>query len=192
MSSLCDAISASDGLSFNVGMKNCDQSFMELANETAVRSRSNFISAGQRIPLPSLASRPAHRFPSAFLMPAPHQRQPWPMKWIVVAILLLIVPYTIITLRYRKTEPAFRPYEDLKNRTNVTRLLAAGYQRIPIVAQRPADGARTNGGAAINPSAGGLPADLRTTLVEPLLLPAEILNVAASPTATTLQPYVIQ
>src|SRR5262245_25725972 len=63
---------------------------------------------------------------------ARNQRQPWPMKWVVVAILLLIVPYTIITLKYRKAGPAYEPYEDLKNRANVSRLLAAGYQRIPI------------------------------------------------------------
>lgn len=114
------------------------------------------------------------------------------MKWIVVAILLLVVPYTILTLRYRKPGPAFQPYEDMKNRVNVSRLLAAGYQRIPIIAQRPADGARTRHGAAITTAPGGIPPDLRSTLVEPLLLPVEILTVEATATASTLQPYSIQ
>ena len=114
------------------------------------------------------------------------------MKWIVVAIILLIVPYTIVTLRYRKPGPAFQPYEDMKNRANVSRLLAAGYQRIPIHAQRPADGGRTTGGAAIAAGAGGVPPDLRATLVEAPLLPTEITSVTAAPTAQAQQPYAIQ
>lgn len=114
------------------------------------------------------------------------------MKWIVLAILLLIVPYTFLTLRYRKPGPAFQPYEDMKNRVNVSRLLSAGYQRIPILAQRPADGGRISGGAAISAAAGGIPTDLRSTLVEPLLLPTEITTVSAAPSVSTLQPYVIQ
>ena len=114
------------------------------------------------------------------------------MKWIVVAIVLLIVPYTFVTLRYRKPGPAFQPYEDIKNRANVSRLLAAGYQRIPITAQRPADNGRARGGAAIATTSGGIPADLRSTLVEPLLLATEITQVTAAPTTRTDQPYAIQ
>ena len=124
-------------------------------------------------------------------MPAPNQRQPWPMKWIILAIILVIVPYTFLTLRYRKPGPPFRPYEDMKNRVNVSRLLAAGYQRIPIAAQRPADPGHALGGAVITTIDGGLPAELRSTLVEVPLLPAEIISVTAAATANTLQPYVI-
>lgn len=119
-------------------------------------------------------------------------RQPWPMKWIVLAIVIVLVPFTFVTLRYRKPGPAYQPYEDLKNRTNVARLLAAGYQRIPLVAQRPADGARAPGGAAVSAAPGGIPADLRTTLVEPPLLPVEIISVTAAPVANTLQNYLVQ
>jgi hypothetical protein len=122
---------------------------------------------------------------------APKQRQPWPLKWIVVAILLVIVPYTILTLRYRKPGPAFQPYEDMKNRANVSRLLSAGYRRVPLSAQRPADGARPAGGAIVSPTAGGLPGELKTTLVEPPLLPVEILSVAAAARASAHQPYQI-
>lgn len=114
------------------------------------------------------------------------------MKWIVLAIVLVIVPYTIVTLLFRKPQPAFEPYHDIKKRANVSRLLAAGYQRIPIVAQRPADGARTLGGAAMVGAAGGLPADLRSTLVEAPLLPVEITGVIAAPSAATMLPYAIQ
>lgn len=114
------------------------------------------------------------------------------MKWIVVAIVAMIVPYTIITLVYRKPGPAFQPYEDMKKRANVSRLLAAGYQRFPIVAQRPADSAAIKGTAEVSPVAGGLPGDLRSTLVEPVPLPAEILSVAAASAITTQQAYPIQ
>src|SRR5688500_16035662 len=123
---------------------------------------------------------------------APKHRQPWPMKWILVAIVLIIVPYTVLTLRYRKPGPAFQPYEDMKNRANVSRLLEAGYQRISITAQRPADNERPRDGAIVTTSAGGLPSELRTTLVEAPLLPDEITNVTAAPAANTLQPYSIQ
>lgn len=114
------------------------------------------------------------------------------MKWIVLAILLCVVPYTIVTLKYRKEGPAFRPYEDMKNRANVSRLLAAGYQRIPLAAQRPADDARPAGGAAVAPAPGGVPEELKTTLVELPQLPVEITGVTAAPTANQLQPYAIQ
>lgn len=114
------------------------------------------------------------------------------MKWIIIAILAMIVPYTILTLQYRKPGKAFQPYEDMKSRANVSRLLEAGYQRIPLVAQRPADGARAIGGAEISTVSGGLPTELRSTLVEVPRLPVEIESVTAAPIATTLQSYVIQ
>ena len=114
------------------------------------------------------------------------------MKWIIVAILAMIIPYTFVTLRYRKPGKPFQPYEDMKNRANVSRLLAAGYQRIPLLAQRPADSARAMGGADIAVVSGGLPSELRSTLVEVPLLPVEIESVTAAPTASTLLAYVIQ
>src|SRR5688572_3099360 len=104
-------------------------------------------------------------FGSISLMSAPNQR-PWSMKWIVIIIVLIIGPYTYLTLRYRKPGPAFQPYDDLKKRANVSRLLEAGYRRISITAQRPADGARARGGAEVTTAAGGLPPELRSTLVE--------------------------
>lgn len=119
-------------------------------------------------------------------------RPPWPLKWIVLAIAVVIVPYTFITLRYRKPGPAFEPYEDLKARANASRLLNAGYRRIPVVATRPVDGIRAAGGAALAGAAGGLPADLRTTLVEPMQLPVEIASVIAAPTAIATESYSIQ
>jgi hypothetical protein len=114
------------------------------------------------------------------------------MKWIVVAILLMVVPYTFLTLHYRKEGPAFRPYEDMKSRANVSRLLSAGYQRVTIPAQRPAGRTGTPGGASLATAPGGLPDDLRATLVEVPLLPTEITTLTAAPTASTLTPYQIE
>jgi hypothetical protein len=114
------------------------------------------------------------------------------MKWIIIAILAMIVPYTFLTLRYRKSGQAFQPYEDMKKRANVSRLLDAGYQRIAIVAQRPADGARTFGDAEISPADGGIPTALRSTLVEPPLLPVAVNSVTAASVASTLRPYLIE
>ncbi|MGH7944630.1 MAG: hypothetical protein ACREH8_09115 [Opitutaceae bacterium] len=124
-------------------------------------------------------------------MPAQNQRRPWPMKWIIIAIVLIIVPYTVLTLRYRRPGPAFQPYEDMKNRANVARLLDAGFRRISIRAQQSADNTPSRGGAVITTTDGGLPPELRSTLVEMPLLPAEITSVTAAPNANTLQSYEI-
>jgi hypothetical protein len=121
----------------------------------------------------------------------PKDRRTWPLKWIALAILLVIGPYTFLTLKYRKPGPAFRPYEDMKNRANVLRLLSAGYQRIPLAAQRPADPSGARPIATIS-AAGGVPADLRATLVDEPQLPTEIVNVAASIATFAAAPYSIR
>lgn len=114
------------------------------------------------------------------------------MKWIVIAILLVIVPYTFLTLRYRKPEKAFEPYSDMKDRANTLRLLSAGFQRITLVAQRPADPTNTIITASVSSAAGGLPESLRSSLVDQPRLPDEILSVAAAPNTTVALPYSIQ
>jgi len=114
------------------------------------------------------------------------------MKWIVFAIIVFIVPMTYLTLRYRKPAKAFEPYHDLKDRANTTRLLSAGYQRIALVAQRPADPARPAAAVAVPATPGGLPAELAATLLEKPLLPAEITSATAAPLASALLPYPIQ
>lgn len=114
------------------------------------------------------------------------------MKWIVLAIVVVIVPYTFLTLYYRKPGPAYRPYQDAQERANVVRLLSAGYKRITLAAQRPADPIR---GLMVAPTmsvAGGLPSELVSTLVQKPLLPAEILAVTAAPSVGAQQPYSIQ
>lgn len=119
-------------------------------------------------------------------------RRPWPMKWIVLTIIVVLVPYTFLTLYYRKPGPAYRPYQDAQERANVVRLLSAGYQRITVAAQRPADSPRAATAAPTTAVLGGLPSELVATLVQKPLLPPEIHAVTAAPSVSALQPYAIQ
>jgi hypothetical protein len=110
------------------------------------------------------------------------------MKWIILAIILFIPLYTWLTLRYRRPGPAFRPYQDMRDRADVVRLLKAGYRRVAIEASRPAEepaGART----AALPAPGGLPEELKKTLIESPLLPLQIDSVSADSTASSAIDY---
>jgi hypothetical protein len=114
------------------------------------------------------------------------------MKWIVLVIVAVLVPYTYLTLHYRKPGPAYRPYQDAQERANVVRLLSAGYRRITLAAERPADAPRAGATAPTTGGLGGLPSELVKTLVEKPLLPAEIAAVTAAPTVGAAEPYAIQ
>jgi hypothetical protein len=128
-------------------------------------------------------------FPSR--MPADRKvRKPWPMKWIVVSILVFIPIYTYLTLHFRRPGPAFNPYRDMRDRADVIRLLKAGYQRVSLDASRPVDDSQA-GGVATTSAPGGLPEELRKTLVESPLLPLEINSVSADPTAVSGIDYPI-
>jgi len=113
------------------------------------------------------------------------------MKWIVLAIILGIGAYTYPTLHYRKAGPAFRPYADLKDRANTKRLLTAGFQRVNLDAELPADGSAGNAAPIAVPAAAGLPAALRESLVDVPQLPTEIVTVSAAPTANSMFAYPI-
>jgi hypothetical protein len=106
------------------------------------------------------------------------------MKWIVVAILVFIPIYTYLTLRFRRPGPAYTPYQDMRDRADVSRLLKAGYQRIAVDASRAVDDSLGASEPSM-PAPGGLPEDLRTTLVESPLLPLEVNAVSAAPTAVS-------
>ena len=121
---------------------------------------------------------------------APKERKPWPMKWIVVAILVFIPLYTYLTLHFRRQGPAFRPYQDMRDRADVVRLLKAGYHRVAIDASRTAEPVPEAGSASM-PSQGGLPEELRKTLIETPLLPLEINSVSAPPSAVAGIGYAI-
>ncbi len=128
-------------------------------------------------------------------MPLP-EKKPWPMKWIVLTILVFVVGYTFVTLRYRKPGKSFEPYEDTKSRANTGRLLSAGYQRVVLGFSRPTDPARTgaagSSAAAIATSAGGLPAELTQALIDQPILPVSIDTVTAAGSAAAAAPYLIQ
>ncbi|MCW5547723.1 MAG: hypothetical protein KIT44_02070 [Opitutaceae bacterium] len=121
--------------------------------------------------------------------PAP---KPWPMKWIVLVIVLSLGAYTWLTLHYRKVNPAFAPYGDMKDRANTHRLLAAGFQRISLRVERPADPRPAAGDAVITAAAPGLPEDLRATLLDLPVLPADYERVAAADAINAFFPYLIE
>lgn len=112
------------------------------------------------------------------------------MKWIVIAIILFIGIYTYLTLHYRRPGKAYQPYADMKQRANTGKLLAAGYQRVELPIERPADGAVKPNLAL--PAPGGLPAELKATLVSVPLLPAEVVAANAADTLAGSEPYPIQ
>lgn len=114
------------------------------------------------------------------------------MKWIVLAIVVVIVPYTVLRWHYRKPGRAFEPYQDIKDRANTMRLLSAGFQRITLEATRPIDAVQPASAAAVSGAPGGLPAPLAATLVESPLLPAEIVHVSAGGSINAMFAYPIE
>jgi hypothetical protein len=114
------------------------------------------------------------------------------MKWIALAIFLVIGPYTFLRWHYRKPQPAFEPYHDLRDRANTSRLLSAGFQRVTIVPERPADPMRNSAAVATSPAPAGLPSDLTSTLVEPPTLLSDIFSVTAPGEANTLFAYALE
>jgi hypothetical protein len=112
------------------------------------------------------------------------------MKWIVLSIVLFIPIYTYLTLHFRKAGPMYNPYQDMRDRADVIRLLKAGYKRVAVEATRPVE--ETAPAAQIGERApGGLPAELKSTLVESPLLPLEVTSVSAAPTAVSGISYTI-
>jgi hypothetical protein len=119
----------------------------------------------------------------------PPARQPWPMKWIVLAIVLFLVPYTYLNLHYRKPGPAYQPYQDSRQRAALEKV---GYQRVTCRVDRPSDPKPSADTALILPAPGGLPADLLTTFPAPPLMPAEIGLVGAAASLDAGETYQIQ
>lgn len=110
------------------------------------------------------------------------------MRWVVVTIVVFLVPYTYLNIKYRKPGPAFEPYADFTARAEAQRLAEAGYARLAVTIERPfpvpeAETFLGGRAAEVAPSAGGMPADLATLLSSPppivasaykLLAPAEL------------------
>jgi len=114
------------------------------------------------------------------------------MKWIIVAILVGVAPYTYLNLKYRKPNPPHRPYEDNKERANVMRLLAVGFQRLPLEAGVVGEDAWPARDLVPPTTPGGLPALLAETLVETPRLPARLTALAAPTTAAADEAYVVE
>ncbi|MBI2812894.1 MAG: hypothetical protein HYX71_01260 [Opitutae bacterium] len=116
-------------------------------------------------------------------MPAANHRpppKPWPMKWIVAAIVLFVAGYTVVNLCFRKSGRPYRPYQDAQDRATTARLLAAGWQKLPVDARRPAEKpASDDTPAAITRAAVGLGPDLATKFAETPRLLASIDKVVA-------------
>ncbi len=114
------------------------------------------------------------------------------MKWIALAILLGIIPYTYLRLHYAKPGKANEPYADAKLRAEKARL-DAGWRTVEVRAERPADPQRRRDAisatAQVAAAPGGLPPHLAETMFGPPLLPKEITTLTAPGEARALLPY---
>lgn len=120
----------------------------------------------------------------------PLNRKPWPMKWIILAILGCIIPYTWLTIAYRKPNPAHEPYQDNKDRAQVLRLLDNDFHRIELPMALLVDPPLPPTITATNEAIpGGVPPLLNDILIDRPLVPSEFLRVSAAPTALANAPY---
>jgi len=165
-------------------------------NENEYEYEYDSTEPGGSAPRFAIASAGFRPFSSELSMSAAQSRKPWPMKWIVLAIVAFIIPYTYLELHFRKPGPAYRPYEDTRNRINNARLLSAGFQRVTLNAERPAEPGRlglASAAPAVSAAApGGLPAELGGALIDQPLLPVSIDSVTTAATVASAQAYAIQ
>ena len=102
------------------------------------------------------------------------------MKWVVLAIVVFIVGYTLVNLYFRKPGRAYRPYQDAQDRATTARLLAAGWSMLPVDSRRPVEKpALAGAAAAVTRELGGLGPDLEAKFAEPPKLLASIDKVVA-------------
>jgi hypothetical protein len=111
------------------------------------------------------------------------------MKWILVAILVFIIPYTWLMVRYRKPGRGYEPFRDTQEKT---RLGQAGYRRITLAAEQSDAIQPAWGGAAIRPATGGWPGDLHEAFLDTPRLPAQIEAVHAAYEMASRERYPIE
>ena len=116
------------------------------------------------------------------------------MRWIVLAIVVCIVPYTWLTLRHRKPEPAYLPYSDTKTRAEVLRLVEAGFRRFDVQLElanqlRPSAPAEP---VTFAGRPGGLPPLLRELLIDQPTLPAAAQLIAAPAAGNVKTDYALR
>lgn len=111
------------------------------------------------------------------------------MKWIVLAIAIFIVGYTLVNFYLRKPGRAYRPYQDSQDRATTSRLLAAGWQKLPVETRRPVEKPAIPSPAAVSRAAVGLGPDFAPNFAEQPKLLATIDRVVAPTTVTRGQEY---
>jgi hypothetical protein len=112
------------------------------------------------------------------------------MRWIVVAIIAFIVPYTYLTLRYRKPT-SFDPYEDARERKHIA---SVGYTRYSVPVSRVTETSHLSieASAPVAAVPGGLPLDLATELIRKPRLAASIEDVRAAQSADAQHDYLVR
>jgi len=106
--------------------------------------------------------------------------KPWSMTWIVLAIVAFVVVYTAVNLFYRKPGRPYRPYQDAQDRATTSRLLASGWQKVPLDTRRPVEKpALADSAAPFSRAAMGLGPDLEAKFAEKPRLLASIDRVTA-------------
>jgi hypothetical protein len=114
------------------------------------------------------------------------------MKWIVLAMILFVVPYTYLTLHFRKPGPGYEPYNDAREKSNIAR---AGFRRVSLSAAQIASGRTIDGDAPpalVAGSPGGLPGVLQSSLIRPRLIPATVGPVFAPAALDSSRPYPVR
>lgn len=112
------------------------------------------------------------------------------MKWIVLVILVFVAGYTLVNLYFRKPGRAYRPYQDAQDRATTARLLAAGWQKMPVDDRRPVEPPTVDDTpAAISRGAAGLGPDLEAKFAEKPKLLATIDKVVAPEGVTQGRDY---
>lgn len=107
------------------------------------------------------------------------------MKWIAAAIVLFVAGYTVVNFTFRKTGRPYQPYQDAQDRATTARLLAAGWQKLPVDSRRPVEKPATGDTpAAVTRATAGLGPDLAAKFAEQPRLLATIDRVVA-PAAVT-------
>ncbi len=116
--------------------------------------------------------------------------KPWPMKWIIAAIVVFVVGYTVVNLYFRKPGKAYRPYQDANDRATTARLLAAGWHKLPLDTRRPLEKPALEAPAApISHGAVGLGLDFAPNFAEAPKLLASIDKVTAPAEVARGQDY---
>ena len=87
------------------------------------------------------------------------------MKWVVLAIVIFIVAYTVINLRYRKPGRPHEPAAEMRQRVSAARLKDAGWVKMPVSTRRPAEKIAA-ADARIARGNYGLSLDFNTALVD--------------------------